>query len=65
MNKQDRIDKFFEDNERFTDRHRNKTKEQYEAYCTFRELCWRAIDEKDKNFSIVETAIALGLYERK
>jgi len=58
-------DKFFEDNERFADRHKGKNKQQREIYATYRALLWRAIDEKDKNFSIVETAIALGLHERK
>ncbi len=58
-------DKFFKDNDRFANRHKNKTKEQYEAYCAFRALLWKACDEDDKDFSIVETAIALGLYERK
>ena len=60
-----KADKFFEENERFADRQRHMTKEQKEAYRAFRELMWKAIDEKDESFSIVETAIALGLYERK
>jgi len=59
-----REDKFFEDNDRFTDRQKNMSKSKKEAYRVFRELLWRAIDEDDKNFSIVETAIALGLSER-
>ena len=49
----------FKDNDRF-----NK-KKVTEAQRAFRVLLWKAIDENDKNFSIVETAIALGLYERK
>jgi len=59
------LDRFAEENERFADRSRNKTKEQKAAYFAFRALLWKAIDEKNENFSIVETAIALGLYERK
>jgi hypothetical protein len=34
----------------------------WESYYVFRELIWKAIDEDDKEFSIVETAKALGLY---
>lgn len=56
MNKND---KFFEEIDRFT-----KSKVSKEKY-VFRVLIWKAIDKKDENFSIVETAIALGLYERK
>ena len=44
---------------------RRKRKPGDENKYAFRELIWKAIDERDKNFSIVETAIALGLHERK
>ena len=54
---------FFKDNDRMNDRHKNKTKEQKAAVWAFRELCWKAIDSNDKDFSIVETAKALGLYK--
>ncbi len=56
---------FFKENDRFRDRHANKTKEEKLKTWAFRELCWKAVDNKDKNFSIVETAISLGLHERK
>jgi len=44
---------------------KNFSKEEKEKYWVFRELLWKAIDEKDENFSIVETAKALGLYKTK
>ena len=59
------LDRFAENNERFADRNRHKSKEQKQKEFILRELMWKAIDEGDKTFSIVETAIALGLYERK
>jgi hypothetical protein len=56
-------DKFFKDNDRFNDRHGKRSKEEKAAIYAFRELLWKAVDEKDKHFSIVETAKALGLYK--
>jgi hypothetical protein len=54
---------FFESIERFTDRHKNKTKEQRQAFAAFWDLLAKAIEEKDTSFSIVETQKALGLYK--
>ncbi|MFI5405107.1 MAG: hypothetical protein ACHQ1D_01200 [Nitrososphaerales archaeon] len=61
MNKTDR---FFEEIDRMNP-NRRKRKPGDEAMWAFRELIWKAIDEKDENFSIVETAKALGLYNAK
>lgn len=58
-------DKFFEENDRFADRHANTPKEVKKKKFALREMMWKAIDEGTwKDFSIVETSIALGLYER-
>ncbi len=59
MNK---TDKFFQEIDRFQEKKYN-SKSHKEAYYVFRELCWKAVDENDKDFSIVETAKALGLYK--
>jgi hypothetical protein len=56
---------FFKDNDRFADRHKRRSKEEKARIWAFRELLWKAIDERDTSFSIVETAKALGLYKRK
>jgi hypothetical protein len=54
---------FFKDNDRFTDRHARKTKEEKAAYYALQDLIIRAIKEKDKTFSIVEASKALGIYK--
>lgn len=51
----------FDDQRRKGARFAHMTKEEKEKYFIFRELLWKAIDEKDENFSIVETAKALGM----
>jgi hypothetical protein len=65
MSKINRTEDFFKNNDRFNDRHAHRSKEEKERIWAFRALIWKAIDEDDKDFSIVETAIALGLHERK
>lgn len=53
----EKADQFFKETDRF-----NKKKIS-EAQFVFRALIWKAIDEKDKSFSIVETAKMLGLHK--
>lgn len=47
------------------ERTKHMSKERYQAYCAFWDLLEKAIKNKDTSFSIIETQIALGLYERK
>lgn len=56
------MSKMFEENDRMNPKRRARKKGD-EGYYAFRELLWKAIDENDKEFSIVETAKALGLYK--
>jgi len=56
------VNDVFKNNERMNKK-KYQSKEIREAYYVFRELLWKAIDENDEDFSIVETAKALGLYK--
>ncbi len=56
---------FFKKNDRMRDRHADISADLKARKFVLRDMVLRAVENKDKNFSIVETSIALGLYERK